>query len=313
MSISEESGGAAAARLTAGQRLRGLLALTKPRIMSLLLFTAAVGAVMGGVQSGQGVNWLAIVATLIGGALTSGGASALNIALETDLDGSMRRTSRRPVTAGVVGQREAIAFGLALNFIGFAALALMANLLAASLAIAGSLLYVGLYTLVLKRSTIHNIVVGGAAGAMPPLVGYAAASGGLDIAALYLFAIIFFWTPPHFWALSLLIRDDYAEAGVPMLPVVHGGGATRLQILLYSVLLTGLTLSFAAVTSMLGLIYLGGALILNWWLLWLAWRLRRHATRGAALRLYLYSLAYLFLLFGLAAGSALLSLTGLPI
>ena len=283
-------------------KARGLLALTKPRIMSLLLFSAFAGAILGSPDS---LNYLAILATLVGGAFTSGGASALNIALETDLDGSMRRTRKRPVTSGVVGRRTTILFGLALNLAGFLVLVFLANLLAAALAILGSLLYVGLYTLVLKRNTIHNIVVGGAAGAMPPMVGYAATAGVVDVSALYLFAIIFFWTPPHFWALSLLIRDDYAKAEVPMMPVVLGERVTQAQILLYTVLLAGLTISFVVVSPYLGAIYLAGTVVLNGWFVWLAIQLRRRNTRGAALGLYLYSLGYLFLLFALVIANAL--------
>ena len=296
------------------RRLKGVVndyvQLTKPQIMSLLLFTAAGGAALG---SAHEINLLAILITVVGGALAAGGASALNIALETDVDSTMPRTSKRPVVAGRISRRNAIIFGLLLNVMSFVFLALTANFLAASLAILGTVLYVGLYTLFLKRRTWHNIVIGGAAGAVPPLVGYAVATGGLDISAWYLFTIIFFWTPPHFWALALLIKDDYAKANIPMLPVVSSTRDTRLQILLYSVLLAAMTVAFTGINRHLGLLYLVGSIILGLLLVWLAVKLMRSNTRRAAKRLYLYSLLYLFLLFALIIISAGLSSAGINI
>ena len=296
----------------AGIILGGYIELMKPRILSLLVFTAVTGTVLASANTFE-LSVSPFIATVLGGILAAGGASALNIALETDLDKRMPRTSKRPVTASVISRTHAIIFGLVLNTSSFVAIFLLTGhlplngrLLAASLAIIGSILYVGLYTLILKRNTWHNIVVGGAAGAVPPLVGYAAFAGELHISAWYLAAIIFFWTPPHFWALALLIKDDYAKADVPMLPVVKGNYVTRLQILLYTLLMAGLTTAFYPVANLLrdgndllGGIYLIGSAMLNIIFILLAVLLMRNYTRKAALRLYLFSLLYLFLLFGL--------------
>lgn len=293
----------------AGNILSGYIELTKPRIMSLLLFTAVTGTVLASTFE---LNIDAFIATIVGGMLASGGASALNIALETDLDQQMARTSARPVTSARISRRHAIIFGLILNLASFLAIYLLTgHLLAASLAIIGSILYVGLYTLLLKRTTTHNIVVGGAAGAVPPLVGYASVNGDLSLSAWYLFAIIFFWTPPHFWALALLIKDDYAKALVPMLPVVKGQRVTALQIFLYSLLLAGLSTAFFAVENVLGITYLIGSLILNVIFIGLAARLLLSYSKKAALQLYIFSLVYLFILFGLVMVDARLTWLGL--
>jgi protoheme IX farnesyltransferase len=268
------------------------LALTKPKVQSLLLATTVASMYVAGEPS------LGLVAlTCLGGYLSAGGAGAVNHWYDRDIDARMARTASRPVPAGRIAPRSALAFGLALAALSFVELTLFVNLLAATLALAGFLGYVGVYTMWLKRSTPHNIVIGGAAGAMPPLVGWAAVTGGLDWTALYLFAIVFYWTPPHFWALSLLMRDEYAKVGVPMLPVVRGEAETRRQILLYALLLYAVTqLPFCAggfgvtylVCSMgLGALFIAGAV-----------RLYRRADRRSALRLYLFSLLYLALLFG---------------
>lgn len=280
------------------------VALTKPRIMSLLLVTAIAGAVLG---AGGMPGVLVFASVLVGGAMASGGASALNMWFEEDLDRRMGRTKARPVATGRVSPRNALAFGLLMNLGAFLVLAFGANVLAASLAILGTVLYFGLYTAWLKRSTVHNIVIGGSAGAVPPLVGYAAATGTLDLSAWYLFAIIFFWTPPHFWALALMIKDDYARAKVPMLPVVQGEETTRLQILLYSILLSGLVIAFAVSTSRLGIIYVSGAAALSAWFIVEAVRLVRRKNKVAAWSTYRYSLLYLFLLFGLIMADASIS------
>jgi protoheme IX farnesyltransferase len=264
--------------------------------MALLLLTTLGGMVL----AAQGMPSLRLIlVVLVGGALASGGASALNHALEGELDRRMRRTQRRPVASSRIGTQEATALGLVLSALAFLVLWLWATPLSAVLALGGGLFYVLIYTLWLKRSTTQNIVIGGAAGAVPPLVGWAAVTGGLGLPALYLFAIVFFWTPPHFWALALLMRGDYAAAGVPMLPVVAGEASTHRAILLYSVLLVALTLIFASAMRSLGPIYLGGALSLGVLLVVQAWRLLREPGGGAALRLYKYSLLYLVLLFAL--------------
>ena len=270
------------------------LALTKPRVMSLLLFTALGGAFL----AARAVPpWEYILVVLIGGALASGGASALNMWYEDDIDQVMHRTDHRPVAGGRIKPLNALVFGIVLNVASFAVFYIFANVLAAALALAGSALYVVLYTALLKRTTTQNIVVGGAAGAVPPLVGYATILGILDLEAWYLFAIVFFWTPPHFWALSLLIKDDYARAGVPMMPVVSGEAATRLQILLYTVLMLPLTVMFYFATSKLGVIYLTSAVVLGLVFLALAFRLWRTGERRDTANLYKFSLAYLFVLF----------------
>src|ERR671924_2056272 len=233
------------------------LEMTKPKVQSLLLFTTIATMYVAGDPS------LGLVAlTCLGGALSAGGAGAINHALDRDLDRVMRRTADRPVASGRVSARAAITFGLLLGCASFVLLALAVNPLAAVLAMPGLLGYVLVYTLWLKRSTPQNIVIGGAAGAVPPLVAWAAVTGGLDGTALYLFAIVFFWTPPHFWALSLLMKDEYAKVGVPMLPVVRGEAETRRQIVLYTVLLYAVTqLPFCA--GGMGGIYLASSLVLG--------------------------------------------------
>jgi protoheme IX farnesyltransferase len=209
----------------------------------------------------------------------------------------MHRTDHRPVAGGRIKPVNALVFGIALNLASFAVFYIFTNVLAAALALAGSALYVVLYTAILKRTTTQNIVIGGASGAIPPLVGYAAVLGVLDLEAWYLFAIVFFWTPPHFWALSLLIKDDYARAGVPMMPVVAGESPTKLQILLYTVLMLPLTVMFYFVTSKLGLLYLASSLVLGLTFFALALKAWKSTERRDTVTLYKYSLLYLFLLF----------------
>jgi len=221
----------------------------------------------------------------------------LNMWYEEDIDQEMHRTDHRPVAGGRIKPMNALIFGVVLNIASFAVFYFFTNVLAASLAIAGSALYVVLYTALLKRTTTQNIVVGGAAGAVPPLVGYAAILGVLELEAWYLFAVVFFWTPPHFWALSLLIKDDYARAGVPMMPVVSGEAATRVQILLYTILMLPLTVMYYFATSKLGVVYLVSAVILGLVFFALAFKLWRTGARKDTLNLYKFSLLYLFLLF----------------
>ena len=280
-------------RASAASVVRDYITLTKPKIISLLLVTAAGGMFL----AEQGLPSLTMLAWVwLGGALASGGANAINQHLDRDIDREMRRTQSRPVAGERVSPRYALAFGVGLNVAAFAILATLVNPLAAVLTLAASLFYVFVYTLWLKRTTPNNIVIGGAAGAIPPMVGWVAVTGSLDLPAVYLFAIIFFWTPPHFWALSLLIQRDYEQAGVPMLPVVSSRGQTTLHIFLYSIALTGLTLMFALMPQV-GLIYLASAALLGLPFMWLAWRLWREDSRARAKATYLYSLAYLALLF----------------
>ncbi|MBI4236595.1 MAG: protoheme IX farnesyltransferase [Chloroflexi bacterium] len=275
-------------------RLRDYLALTKPQVISLLLVTATGGMILaaGGLPP-PGIA----AAVLLGGFLAAGGAGAINHALEAQLDERMVRTRQRPVASGRVPRGRAIAFGLALNVLAFLVLWRAANVLAASLAVAGSAFYILVYTMWLKRATVQNIVIGGAAGAVPPLVGWAAVTGSLGLPAFYLFAIIFFWTPPHFWALALLMKDDYERAGVPMLPVVQGEARTRRAIFLYVLLVNALALLFFVSTRSLGPLYLGGSVLLGSLFVFYAVRLLQEKHKAAALRLYRYSLLYLALLF----------------
>ncbi|MGH3047799.1 MAG: heme o synthase [Gaiellaceae bacterium] len=272
---------------------RDYVTLTKPRIMVLLLVTGAGGMIVG--AGGLPSAGLALAA-LGGLALACGGASALNHVLDSDIDTRMRRTAARPVAAGRVAPERALEFGLALSALSFVVLTSFVNVLAALLALAGNLFYVLVYTRWLKRSTPQNIVIGGAAGAVPPLVGWAAATGNLTVPALFLFLVVFFWTPPHFWALALLIKRDYAEAGVPMLPVVRGERETARSIVRYSLVLVAITL-LPVVWRTLGAVYLGAAVALGLAFLWLALSLARETTPARARRLFNYSLAYLALLF----------------
>ena len=272
---------------------RDYITLTKPRIMTLLLLTGAAGMFVGA----QGVPPLGLFAiTMVGLALACGGASALNHVLDRDLDRLMSRTGHRPVAEERVTPERAVEFGLALMAFSFVLLASLVNVLTAVLALVGGLFYVLVYTRWLKRATPQNIVIGGAAGAVPPLVGWAAATGNLSLPALFLFLIVFFWTPPHFWALALVIKRDYAAARVPMLPVVRGDDETARQIVWYSLVLVAVTLlPFAWHTA--GAAYLAAALLLGAIFLRLAWRLRRETTTARAGALFRYSLLYLALLF----------------
>ena len=279
-----------------GALVRDLVALTKPAIMSLLLLTALGGMFLA--QRGVPPFGL-LAATLIGGAAASGGAASLNHYFDRDLDKQMRRTRKRPLPAHRISNAVAIWWGIALNATAFVVLAVFTNLLAAALAIGGTVFYILVYTIWLKRSTAQNIVIGGAAGAIPPLVGWAAITGSLDLAAWLLFAIIFFWTPAHFWALALLIRDDYERAGVPMLPVVRGDEATAWNILAYAASLLPLTLLLFIIGG-LGYVYLAAAIILGALFIGYAFRLLRSGVvrrRAMARAVYLYSLLYLALLF----------------
>ncbi len=273
---------------------RDYVTLTKPRIMTLLLLTGASGMVVGA----RGLPSLGLfAATMAGLALACGGASALNHVLDADIDRLMgKRTQQRPVAAGRIEPARALEFGLTLSAFSFVLLASTVNVLTAALALAGNLFYVLVYTRWLKRSTPQNIVIGGAAGAVPPLVGWAAATGNLTLPALFLFLIVFFWTPPHFWALALLIRESYAAAKVPMLPVVRGERETLRQIVVYTVVLIATTLlPFAWGT--LGVAYAAAALALGGLFLALTLRLRRDPSRRRASFLFHYSLLYLALLF----------------
>jgi len=273
---------------------RDYATLTKPRIMSLLVLTAACAMVAA---AGGSPAPLPLAALVLGGALACGGASALNHVLDRDIDRLMGpRTASRPVAAGRISPERAVAFGLALSMLSFMVMAEFDNVLAAALAVSGGLFYVFVYTLWLKRTTSLNIVIGGAAGAIPPLAGWAAANGSLGAGAAVLFLIVLLWTPPHFWALALLLAPHYAAAQIPMLPVVRGERATARQVLLYTFALLAVTLAPGLVGTF-GAVYLGAALMLGVALVVLAWRLWRDTTPAHAGVLFHYSLLYLALLF----------------
>jgi heme o synthase len=280
---------------------RDYITLTKPRIMSLLLLTGLCGMFVGA----QGVPPVGLmVATTAGLALACGGASALNHVLDRDIDKLMgRRTRSRPLAAERMPISSALEFGLTLSAFSFVLLASFVNVLTATLALVGNLFYVLVYTRWLKRTTPQNIVIGGAAGAVPPLVGWAAATGNLTLPALWLFLIVFFWTPPHFWALALLIKRDYEAAHIPMLPVVRGERETTRQILLYSFVLVGVTAG-PVIAGTLGLLYLAAALVLGAAFVLLALKLRRDTTPRRASVLFHFSLLYLALLFAAMAADA---------
>jgi protoheme IX farnesyltransferase len=280
-------------RPVARSTLADFVELTKPRIALLVLITCA-GAM---VWAAGGLPHVEVaLGTLAGMALASGGSGALNHAIDRDIDCVMTRTQARPVAAGRVAARTAAAFGILLTVLGVSSVAVGGGLLAAALTLAGSLFYVVVYTIILKRRTPQNIVIGGAAGAVPPLVGWAAVTHGLALAPIVMFAIIFLWTPPHFWALAILKRDDYARAGVPMLPVVASERATALQILAYTVVLGAVSLVPVA-TGELGIVYLVVAAALGARFVQLAVVLLREHSRDAARATFLFSLLYLAALF----------------
>ena len=273
-----------------GATVKAYIELTKPRIIELLLITTIPAMVVA--EQGWPDPWL-MVATLLGGTLSAGGANALNNVIDRDIDVVMRRTRNRPLPSSRVRPGPALGFGIALGIAGFGVLWATSNLLAAMLSTAGLLFYVFVYTMYLKRSSTQNIVVGGAAGAVPALVGWAAVTGSLALPAWIMFAIVFFWTPPHFWALALRYQDDYAGAGVPMLPVVVGPRRTIEHIEVYTWVLVGVSLLLYP-TGAVGLIYLAAALALGAWLLAAAYRLQRRT--GEAMRFFGFSNLYLALL-----------------
>jgi protoheme IX farnesyltransferase len=273
--------------------IKDYISLTKPRVITLLIFTTLAGMFItpAGPPSAALVFW-----TVLGGWLMASGAHSLNCYFDRDIDLLMGRTGKRPLPSNRIPALHALIQGIVLGALAFALLAFFVNLLAATLALAGLLYYVLVYTLWLKRTSMSNIVIGGGAGAFPPLVGWAAATGGLTLPSLFLFAIVFYWTPPHFWALALIREQDYARAGVPMLPVVAGDAETKWQILLYTLLMFMLTIMLTPLQIM-GLPYLVMALALGGLFLGYVLRLLRDGTTGAAWNLYRFSLLYLALLF----------------
>ena len=310
-----EPGYSSGARTT-GDTVRAYIALTKPRIIELLLVTTVPAMVLatrdlpGATAGVDWASWVGLVFwTMLGGTLAAGSANAINCYLDRDIDLLMTRTRRRPLPAHQVDPERAVLFGLVLGVISFVVMAWFVNLVAAFLTLLAIAFYVVVYTILLKRSTPQNIVIGGAAGALPPVIGWAAVTGDVGMPAVLLFALVFYWTPPHFWALSLRIRKDYAAAGVPMLPVVKGIAETTRQIGLYTVLMVAISLVLWAVARM-GAIYLVAAITLGAIFLWQAYGLWRRgaseeASTAGAIRLYRYSISYLSLLFAAVAIDAL--------
>ncbi|NJM81986.1 MAG: protoheme IX farnesyltransferase [Tabrizicola sp.] len=289
------------------------VALLKPRVMSLVVFTALVGLLVAPVS----VHPVIAVASILFIALGAGASGALNMWWDADIDAVMKRTSGRPVPAGKVERGEALALGLALSGISVVMLALAANLLAAALLAFTIFFYAVVYSMWLKRSTPQNIVIGGAAGAFPPMIGWVAATGSVSVEAVLMFALIFMWTPPHFWALALFMKEDYHKAGVPMLTVTHGRRSTRLHILVYTLLLVPVAVG-AALTSIGGPLSLAVAVALNGWFVTGAWQIwKRDETVAEADRyavekaVFRFSLLYLFLHFGAFLAEAALKPLGL--
>jgi heme o synthase len=275
-------------------RAAGYVALTKPRIIELLLVTTVPTMVVA--ERGIPPIWL-MVATVVGGTMAAGGANAINMYVDRDIDAIMKRTQNRPLVTGVIEPSHALVFAIGLEVAAFAWLWGFVNLISAVLAITACLFYVFVYTLWLKRTSTRNIVIGGAAGAMPVLIGWTAVTGHLAWAPLVLFAVIFYWTPPHFWALAIRYKDDYAAADVPMLPAVASFHTTAVRILLYTLLLWALTLVFDAVGH-LGAIYLASAVVLGAIFTYLAVQVLRTESPKQAMRLFTYSITYVTLLFG---------------
>jgi heme o synthase len=288
---------ALAGPLTGRSRIGAYVALTKPRIIELLLVTTLPTMVVA--KRGLPSIWL-MVATLVGGSLAAGGANAINMVVDRDIDKLMHRTRKRPLVTGAMSPAHALIFAITLEVVAFVELWLAVNLLSAMLAVSATLFYVFVYTLWLKRTSSQNIVIGGAAGAVPVLVGWSAVTNSLSWTPVVMFAIIFAWTPPHFWALAVKYKDDYAAADVPMLPVVATFRRTAMEILVYTVLLVGVSL-LLAVVGHLGMIYVVSASVLGMVFIAMSIRLWMRATPKAAMRLFSYSITYLTLLFVLMA------------
>ncbi len=278
-------------------RLKAYIALTKPRIIELLLVTTVPTMVV----AARGLPPLGlVVATVVGGTLAAGGANAINMYVDRDIDRLMKRTAERPLVTGEMTPRAALTFAVGLEIVAFVELWALVNLLSACLAVSATLFYVFVYTLWLKRTSSHNIVIGGAAGAVPVLVGWSAVTNSLGLAPLVLFAVIFLWTPPHFWSLAIKYKDDYTAASVPMLPSVASFAKVARSIVIYTVALWASSLLFAPVAGM-GLIYTGAAVVLGAGFLLFALQLSHEHTAARAMRLFSYSISYVTLLFGAMA------------
>lgn len=291
------SGEEVAVDFTLAETVRGYVALTKPRIIELLLITTVPTMI---VAEGGLPSWWLMIATVLGGTLSAGGANAINMVVDRDIDAVMERTRNRPLVRGVMTPRAALVFAVGLEVIAFAFLWWQVNLLSAGLAVGACCFYVFVYTLWLKRSSSSNIVIGGAAGAAPVLIGWSAVTNRIDWAPLVLFAVMFVWTPPHFWALAVRYKDDYSAADVPMLPSVADMKTTANRILAYTVILWALSLLFTPVADM-GAVYTASAVVLGGVFTWMAVALLRDSSPARAMRLFSYSITYVTLLFGAMA------------
>ena len=269
-----------------------LIYLTKPKVMSLLLMAALAGVFIG---SENFPSLKVIIGVFLGGICASGGSGAINMGIEKNIDINMNRTKNRPVAEGRISPLFSVIYGIILNLISFIILFYTTNFLAAGLAITGTLLYVILYTIILKPNTDQNIVIGGASGSIPPVVGYVAAGNGIDIVAIYLFMIIFLWTPPHFWALAIMIKDDYERAKIPMLPNIKGEKNTSIQMMFYTIILSIFVISFTFVTDRANEIYLFGSSILCVLFIYYSIKLIKNTNKESALNTYKYSLLFLTL------------------
>ncbi len=274
------------------QYIKDYTTLTKPKV-NLLLVITALSAIFLASDNLPSVQVL--IAVIVGGTLASGGAGAINHSIDKDIDNAMKRTSERPVAGERISRSNALLFGIMLNLASFMILTFLTNVLAAIMAISGTLFYVLIYSIWLKKKTYHNIVIGGAAGCFPPLVGWSAVTGDLSLSAWYLFAIIFFWTPPHFWALAMLMKDDYSKANIPMLPSVVGIKATFKPMTLHTITLILLTLVMTFVNSKLSYIYFFSCLLLGAYYLLLTFRLYKDYDRQSNLKIYKFSLLYMML------------------
>ena len=288
-------------RRSIGSKVGAYVALTKPRIIELLLVTTV--PVMVVADKGVPSLWL-IVATVLGGSLSAGGANAINMYVDRDIDARMERTKNRPLVTGEMTPTAALVFAIAIEVAAFVWLWASVNLLSAVLALSACLFYVFVYTLWLKRTSTQNIVIGGAAGAVPVLIGWSSVTDSLSVSAVVLFAVVFFWTPPHFWALAIKYKDDYSAADVPMLPSVRSYAHTTSQMLLYSVAVVACTLLFGW-TAAMGPLYWVGAVVLGLAFLWMTWDVKRTESAARAIRLFTFSITYITLLFGLMAADVI--------
>ena len=274
------------------QYIKDYTTLTKPKV-NLLLVITALSAIF--LASNDLPSIQVLVAVVVGGTFASGGAGAINHSIDKEIDNTMKRTSKRPVAGDRISRTNALIFGITLNIFSFLILLFLTNLLAALMAISGTLFYVLIYSLWLKKKTIHNIVIGGAAGCFPPLVGWSAVTGNLSLSAWYLFAIIFFWTPPHFWALAMLMKDDYSKAKIPMLPSVVGINATFRPMMLHTITLVLLTLTMSLINDKLGLIYVISCSIIGIYYIYITFKVSKDYSREQNLKVYKFSLLYMMI------------------